>query len=152
MDRPASLLALFRLIDKDNNGYVEPKELKSLASSPTAYGKLEEAHETLTWLDLDGDQRVSPEEFVEVFTFVCSQMDDREFELFVEDAKVQAGAAPNREMMLKRVYQQLDRDRSGWVAGLGVCYECGGGGVAGQGSPHGTVHVIHARAHERREA
>ncbi|KXZ48429.1 hypothetical protein GPECTOR_28g837 [Gonium pectorale] len=50
-----------------------------------------------------------------VFEFVGSQMDDREFELFVEDMKVQAGIPSSREMMFKRVFQAMDRDKSGYI-------------------------------------
>ncbi|PNH09211.1 putative calcium-binding protein CML23 [Tetrabaena socialis] len=115
MDRKRALLDVFALLDQNDNGYVELRELKTTATSPTAQGQLEEACETLSWLDLDGDRRVSPEEFVQVFTFMGADMDDRQFELFVEDMKVHTGEPVSRESLLKRVFQSLDRDRSGYI-------------------------------------
>ncbi|PNW70413.1 hypothetical protein CHLRE_17g718750v5 [Chlamydomonas reinhardtii] len=120
MDRQEALRDIFRLIDVNGNGQIELKELKALATDPTAQGKLLEANDTLTWLDLDGDRQVSEEEFMQVFDFVGTDMSDREFELLLEDMRAQAasagvGAALSREALLKRVFQALDKDNSGYI-------------------------------------
>ncbi|KAG2449861.1 hypothetical protein HYH02_005384 [Chlamydomonas schloesseri] len=120
MNRREALQDIFRLIDVNGNGQIELKELKSLATDPTAQGKLLEANDTLTFLDLDGDRLVSEDEFMQVFEFVGADMSDREFELLLEDMKAQAaaagmGAPPSREALLKRVFQALDKDNSGYI-------------------------------------
>lgn len=115
MDRRSELRKVFDLYDRNGNGMIEIRELLELTKSETLQAKLEEARETMAWLDRDGDHQVSPQEFCEVFEFISAGMDDREFELYAEDMKVQAGGTTTREMMLKRVFQQLDRDKSGYI-------------------------------------
>ncbi|EFJ49327.1 hypothetical protein VOLCADRAFT_90146, partial [Volvox carteri f. nagariensis] len=113
LERKDALLEVFRLIDVGNDGFLDFDEVKALASDSTTQGKIEEAVTTILMLDLNGDAKVSAEEFVEVFLFVTSGMDEQEFELFVDDMKVHAGGGTSREMMLKRVFSALDRDHSG---------------------------------------
>ncbi|GIL76527.1 hypothetical protein Vretimale_6036 [Volvox reticuliferus] len=115
MDRKEALLEVFRLIDSSNDGYLDIEELKALASDATTQGKLAEAQETISWLDLNGDMQVSAEEFVEVWLFVTSGTDDQEFEQFMDDMKVHVGGTISREVMLKRVFNGLDRDHSGFI-------------------------------------
>ncbi|GLC43650.1 Parvalbumin beta-like [Pleodorina starrii] len=115
IERKEALLEVFKLIDASNEGFIDLEEVKALATDPATQAKLEEAREAIAWLNLSGDKLVSPDEFAEVFLFMGAGLDEREFELFVEDMKVHAGGTTTREMMLKRVFNSLDRDHSGFI-------------------------------------
>ncbi|GFR50480.1 hypothetical protein Agub_g12740 [Astrephomene gubernaculifera] len=115
MNRKESLLEVFSLFDDNGNGYVEQRELRALSNNPTAEGRMDEALETLALLDVNGDRRVSAQEFVQVFEFIGAQMGDPEFDALVGDMRQQAGASLSREEMLRRVFQKLDRDKSGYI-------------------------------------
>ncbi|WAR18684.1 CALM-like protein [Mya arenaria] len=61
------LLSSFRLFDKDNNGYIDPKELTRVLTGLGEKMKREEVQEMFKSADKNADGKIHYEEFVELF-------------------------------------------------------------------------------------
>lgn len=63
-----TLREAFRIFDKDHNGYIDAKELRSVTTTLGQILTKEELEEFMAEADLDGDGRLNYEEFVRIMT------------------------------------------------------------------------------------
>ncbi|CAM9558545.1 unnamed protein product, partial [Discosporangium mesarthrocarpum] len=61
-------MAIFNMLDKDKNGYVEIEELTNLHTTTKERLTVDEARRIVTMADKDGDGRMNYKEFVELMT------------------------------------------------------------------------------------
>lgn len=78
-NREDALEKCFQVLDKDGSGFIELWELRQFLLGVSPHANLEGSKSMLEFLDADGDQKVSLEEYTEAMVRAMMLMSDEEF-------------------------------------------------------------------------
>lgn len=116
LTRHEMLEAAFAHLDVDGSGELEAHEIVSFCRGINPTNTEDELKEMLTWMDKDGDARISKAEYMQAMDFLTTILTDDDFEHGVLETlatKPSMSDMPNRRTKLTALFKHLDVDGGG---------------------------------------
>mmetsp|Transcript_55043 Transcript_55043/g.175081 ORF Transcript_55043/g.175081 Transcript_55043/m.175081 type:complete len:623 (+) Transcript_55043:110-1978(+) len=116
LPRDTKMEMAFRHLDRDGSGYLDVNELMAMVTALKRESAMEEAQKQIEWLDSDGDNIITIDEYKEAICFMTEGMEDA---LFDESIRAVLGSSHlsffSREEKLIMCFEKLDSDGSGHI-------------------------------------